>query len=231
MVKHFGRLTDWRTRIGDYPLPELVALVAAATLCGVQRGQRDLAAFAATLTRQQMEALGFRKKGMPPQCVPPKETTFFRLLTNLDGLELERALEEWQDKVLGPRAADDNLLAFDGKKLRASGGAEITSLYAIKSRRWLGSELAENTSNEVPAARDILRRAEAEGSLIVADALHANAETARLIVQEIGADYLIPIKGNQPGVAKTLGRLQRKTLKAFPPRGQHGGCRTERGVE
>jgi len=217
MVKHFSDIPDWRKRCGDYPVAGLVALVACATLCKIQRGQRDLAAFAATLNDKQMAALGFRRTGRPRQYTAPSETTFFRLLSNLDSRALERALQDWQDKVLGRRAKDDNLLAFDGKKLRSSQGLEITSLYAVKSGRWLGSELTESKSNEIPAAREILRRADLEGCLVVADALHTNAETARLIVQEKGADYLLPVKGNQKQLESNLDDLQQKLQKVFSP--------------
>jgi hypothetical protein len=230
MVKHFGSIPDWRKRMGDYPVAGLVALVACATLCGVQRGQRDLAAFAVTLTDGQMKALGFRKKGHPRRYISPSETTFFRFLSNLDSRKLEAALLDWQDNVLGYRKKDDNLLAFDGKKLRSSQGAEITSLYAVKSGRWLGSELTECKSNEIPAARELLRRSDVEGCLVVPDALHTQAETAHLIVQEKGADYLLPVKGNQQTLEANLDNLRQNLQKVFSP-STGDGCGTERGVE
>ncbi len=217
MVKHFSAIHDWRRRVGKYPLAGLVALVACATLCGVQRGQRDLAAFAATLSDGQLKALGFRKTGRPRRYHPPKETTFFRLLANLDPRQLEQALLAWQDRVLGPRSSDDDLLAVDGKKLRSSRGLEVTSVYAVKSGRWLGSELTKSKSNEIPAARELLRRVDVESCLVLADALHTNAETARLIVQEGGGDYLLPVKGNQKTLEANLQGLQQNLLKAFSP--------------
>ena len=167
-----------------------------------------------------MAALGFRKKGHPRRYEPPKETTFFRLLSQLDSRALEEALLAWQDQVLGPRDPEDNLLAFDGKKLRASQGVEITSLYAVKSGRWLGSELTESKSNEIPAARALLRRTDLEGCLVVADALPTNAETAQVIVQEKGGDYLLPVKGNQPVLEATLGVLRDNLQNASPPLGR-----------
>jgi hypothetical protein len=230
MVKHFKGLRDWRERLGDYPLSGLVALVACATLCGVQRGQRDLAAFAATLTPRQMKALGFRKRGWPRRYQAPKETTFFRFLSKVDHGELQQALLAWQEQVLGAREADDRLLAFDGKKLRSSQGVEITSLYAVKSGRWLGSELTENKSNEIPAARALLRRSDLQGCLVVPDALHCNAETAQVIVQEGGADYLLPVKGNQPGVEENLAAIERNLQRAFSP-STADGRRAARGTQ
>jgi len=48
----FQAVPDWRgRRIKTYPVTELLALVAVATLSGVARGQRDLAAFARKLTQ------------------------------------------------------------------------------------------------------------------------------------------------------------------------------------
>jgi hypothetical protein len=41
-------------------LPGMLALIAMALICGVVRGQRDLAAFARTLSQGQLRALKFR---------------------------------------------------------------------------------------------------------------------------------------------------------------------------
>ena len=231
MVKHFGSIPDWRKRLRDYPVAGLVALVACATLCDIQLGPRDLAAFAAMLTDRQMKALGFRKKGHPRRYNAPSESTFSRLLKNLDSSKLQEALLSWQNKILGPRSKDDNLLAYDGKKLRSSQGAEITSLCAVKSGRWFGSELSECKSNEIPAARKLLRRSDIDGCLVVADALHTNAETAQIIVQEKGGDYLLPVKGNQKTLEANLGDLLQKLQKVFSPSAGNGCCTESRAEQ
>ena len=57
MLLCFEGLPDWRRRRGAYRLASLVATAVCAALCGVHRGQRDLAAFAANLTPAQMAAL------------------------------------------------------------------------------------------------------------------------------------------------------------------------------
>jgi hypothetical protein len=43
-----------------YPVAGMLALIVMATFCGVVRGQRDLAAFAGTLSQAQLAALRFR---------------------------------------------------------------------------------------------------------------------------------------------------------------------------
>ncbi len=217
MVRFFGKLPDWRRRQGDYRLASLVAVVVCAALCGVHRGPRDLAAFVADLEPAQWEALGFPRRGNPRQYCVPKETTFQRLLSHLDSRALEQALLAWQGHVLGPRAADDNHVAVDGKELLSSGGAEIVTAYAVKSGRWLGSEPVVADSNEIPAAQRLLQRAPIEGALVSADALHTQSETARVITQEGGADYLLVVKGNQKGVAESVQQLHAGLQHAFSP--------------
>jgi hypothetical protein len=216
---YFEQVKDWRQKWGDYPCAGLLALVACASLCGVQRGQRDLAAYARTLSSAQLKALGFPKRGRPRRHRPPSETTFFRLLKGVNARELERALLAWQDHRLGARAADDNVLAADGKRLCSSQGLETVSVYAVKSGRWLGSEAVDATSNEIPAAQRLLARTDLEGQRVTLDALHAQQETAGIIVQERGGDYLLPLKGNQPGIAAGLKARCRNGRRAFPPSG------------
>jgi len=215
----FGGVPDWRRGKVEFPLPGLLALMACACLCGVMRGQRDLAAFGRTLSQKQLEALGFRKrkKGKHRRYVAPCETTFFLLLNRLDHLPLESALQQWQTQRLGPRTADDNLIACDGKKLRSSQGQESVSAYAVRSGRWLGTEPVEKGSNEIPAAQRLLERLDLEGQRVILDAMHTQTDTARQIVFEGGGDYLLTVKGNQPGIAETLSKVRRGVGRAFSP--------------
>lgn len=217
MMELFGKVPDWRRIHGTYKMASLLAIAVCAALCGVHRGQRDLAAFAANLRTKQMKALHLPRRGNPGRYLVPKETTFYRFLTQTDSRELEKGLLAWQDEVLGPRRPDDNQVSVDGKELLSSQGTEIVSAYSVKSGRWLGSERIPDGSNEIPAAQELLRRAPIEGTLVTADALHTQTQTARIIVQERGADYLFTAKGNQPTVADSVRQLYNGLQHAFSP--------------
>lgn len=224
--EYFEKISDWRQRIisVDYPCAGLIALVASASLCGVQHGQRDLAAYARTLKPVQLKALKFRKKKVRGRrrYKAPGETTFYRLLNGVDSRELEAALLAWQEDRLGKRKAADNVIAIDGKELRSSQGQETVNAYAVKSGRWLGSEAVAEGSNEIPAGRELIRRLDLEGQRVTLDALHTQAETARIIVQEKGGDYLLSVKGNQAGVAETLAKCRKNLRHSFSPSGVGG---------
>src|ERR1017187_6761704 len=80
-----------------------------------------------------------------------------------------------------------------------------------------GAGTHQQKSNEIPALQPLLRKlppAALEGSLITADALHCQQESARFITQELGADCLFGFKGNQSGM---LERAQIKLPQKFPP--------------
>jgi hypothetical protein len=226
MCQFFQGLSDWRSGSWDFPLSGLVAVTVCALLCKVCLGQRDLAAFAANLTDQQREKLGFPRdwKRRGRHFRVPGETTFFRLLSQLKPFELERALLKWQDHVLGQRDPKGDTVAVDGKELLNSQGLEIASAYSVKEGRWLGSQLIAEGSNEIPAVQELLGRADIEGSLVTADALSTQTQTARIIVQDRGADYLFTVKGNQKGVCGNVRQLYRGLARAFSPSTQNEHC-------
>ena len=219
MRRYFEGLADWRNRKSDFPLSSLITVSVCALLCKVCLGQRDLAAFAADLTVDQMEALRFPRDwtSRHRRYRPPSESSFFRLLSHLNSRQLEAALLEWQDHVLGKRNPAGDQVTVDGKELLNSQGLQIASAYSVSDGRWLGSEAVAEGSNEIPAVQELLRRVPLEGSLVTADALHTQTETARIIVQEGGADYLFTAKGNQKGVSENVQQLYQGLAHAFSP--------------
>jgi hypothetical protein len=196
----------------------MLALIAGAVCCGVARGKKDLAAFARPLTTHQLRALRFRTRpnGDPRQ---PGVTTFFRILNPVDEAAVETALLAWQDQILGP--VQDRIFAVDGKELRPSQGGELVSLIGTQSGRWLGSARTPDQTNEIPVARAVLeqvaQRVDLTGKLVVLDALHTHQETARQVVQDLGADYLLTVKANQAQLHQTVSRLLQPS--AFFPSG------------
>jgi len=222
MRRYFDGVADWRTRRSDFRLSSLLAVSVCAMLCKVCLGQRDLAAFARNLTQPQMQALGFARdrKTRVRRCRPPSETTFARMLSQIDNHQLQRALLRWQDQVLGKRDPNDDQVSVDGKELLNSQGQEVVSAYSVKEGRWLGSELVAAGSNEIPAVQQLLRRPDVdlEGSLATVDAMHTQTETARILVQDKGADFLFTVKGNQPGVAENAQQLYQGLSRFFFPR-------------
>jgi hypothetical protein len=202
--EHFESIADYRTGTNwSYSLTGLLTLVFCATLTGVSRGQRDLAEYAEDLSQGQLHALGFRRNRKTGRIPYPKETTFFRLLSKINPEELEAALLKCLESLLGAES-DMRTIIIDGKALRSSQGVEIVSAFSGETGRWLGSEMVEDKSNEIPAARILIERCAVDGTMVLTDALHTQKLSAREIVQDCGADYLMTVKANQKGLLQNM---------------------------
>jgi hypothetical protein len=216
LTGYFARVQDVRSRKSlRYPLPGLLALIAAAAFCGVSRGPVELAAFALTLSQGQLRALNFRPHRQMRRFTAPSETVFTRVLAAVDNDQLQAALLAWQEQLLGPPAPEDNVIAVDGKELRHAQGVQLVSAVTARGQRWLGTVRVADQSNEIPAVPQLLDGLALSGKLVGLDALHTQSDTARHIVQEQGGDYLFTLKDNQSTLRQTVQTLL--TPQRFSP--------------
>jgi len=180
---------------------------------GARQGPDDLAQFADTLTNPQLRALGFRRDQRTGRHRCPKKTTFTRVLAQVDAQVLQRLLLDWQRRLAGP--IQDSLVIVDGKKMR-HGGVEMVNA-ANGQGQYLGGVITQTKSNEIPAARQLLKTLDLVNKIVLSDALHTQVETAQQVLFEQGGDCLLTVKGNQPTLQRTLQDLFEK--QAFSPSG------------
>lgn len=192
-----GRWHPWRA---------VLALIVLAKLCGVKMGQRQIAEFARQLTHPQRRALGCRRDpNNPRQYTVPAESTFQRALAAVDHQRFEPLLLQWQNQQLGPQT--DPLIAIDGKHFRRSGGLAMASAIGQPSQRVHATVTLKKNDSEILAVRQLLQQTEFTDQLLALDSLHTQHETLHQILYDHGADYLVPLKENQPtllATAKTL---------------------------
>ena len=208
-----------------YPVAGVLALIALAVFSGVRRGPQDLADYAATLSQGQLRALRFRCHPGTTRVRCPERTTFERVLAAVDAGAVERALLVWQEQVLGP--VQDRVVIIDGKEIRH---AKVELVSAVSGTgRWLGTVTVPEGSNEIPAARTLLAKVDVTGKRVLADALHTQDETAQQILYEGGGDYLLTVKGNQPGLVETLEGLLNQ--QSFSPSAHAADPRRDAGAQ
>lgn len=192
-----GRWHPWRAVLG---------IIVLAKLCGVHMGQRHIAEFACQLSKPQRRALCCRRDDKHPgRYVVPGESTFQRALAAVDHRRFESLLLQWQNEQL-PRHTDP-LIAIDGKHVRRSGGLAIASAIGQPSQRVHATVTLDKHQSEIIAVRELLSKTEFTGSLIALDSLHTQHQTVHQILYDHGADYLLPIKDNQPTILKTAKTL------------------------
>jgi hypothetical protein len=227
LVEHLrAEVTEFRAKKAlAYPVAGLLALMALAMFSGVRRGPQDLAEYAATLSQGQLRALGFRSQRGTGRIRCPGESTFKRVLPQINAAALERALLLWQEQVLGP--TQDRLVIVDGKTLRH---AHVELVSAVNGAgRWLGTVAVKEGSNEIPAAREQLAKVELTGKAVLADALHTQVETVQQVLFEGGGDYLLTVKDNQKELVQTLATLL--TPGKFSPSAHGADPRLDAGTQ
>ena len=156
-------------------------------------------------TQRQLKAIGCRLNPKTGRYAPPSDTTFFRALNGVDAAQFDLLVGQW---MMEQEISVVECLAIDGKTLRGSGrtdGKPLQLLSAVshRLRLSLAQEPIEEKSNEIPAIKPLLKKWPAEliaGSVLTADALHCQQESSHFVTQELGADYLWGLKGNQSGI-------------------------------
>ena len=76
------------------------------------------------------------------------------------------------------------------------------------------------TTNEIPVLPALLAPLPLAGTVVTADALHTQTDTARFLVEAKHADYVFTVKDNQPTLRDDIAALR---LDAFPPAGRNDG--------
>jgi hypothetical protein len=228
-TEHFRKVPDYRGRIESYPLWTLLTILLLAVLCEAPRGQKDLAKFARRLTTAQRRALGVRRNDQG-EYPAPSQSTWCRFFKHVEAAKVEEQLLAIQAQVRGP-APQDELVVLDGKEPKHGPGDSVLTAICAPSQYYLGSALVDQKTNEIPVLRDLCHKLELDGRLVAADALHTQDESARCLVLDVGADYLLTVKDNQPNVRKNIDQLLPAPPPGFSPSTHHGDPSPHGGVE
>lgn len=194
----------------------ILATAAVCTLMGAG-GFRDFEAVSGKFTVRQLAALGCRpdREG---KLRSPSDSTFRRVINACDVRRFVQIVGQW---LLEQEVGAIARLALDGKTLRGSGrrdgkALQIFSAVTHHLRLTLEQVPIQEKTNEIPNFIALLQRLDPPpGTLVTADAMHCQQESARHVVQEMGGDYLFGLKGNQSGILEHAQRLLAQ--QAFPP--------------
>jgi len=227
LIEYLKSLPDYRRRIGVYPLWTLVAICVLAHLCGAPRGQKDLAKFAKGMSKAQRRALGVRQQ---PEGYPaPSQPTFCRMMKHIDDEALEKVILQTQEQIRGPAPAHE-LIVLDGKQPKHGGGQSVLTAVSVPSQHYLGSAMVDTKTNEIPVARELFKKLDLDGRKVSLDALHTQDQTARDLVLQHGADFLLTVKDNQPTVRANIEKLAPALPALFSPSTDGGQPSRQQGI-
>ena len=217
LLERFRVLRDPRRGHGlRHHQPFVLACAAVTTLMG-SSGYQAFEDTCQKFTQRQLKALGCQRD-KAGRYAAPSDSTFLRVLTRLDAAHFDALVGAW---LLEQEVSVLERLAVDGKGLRGSGRMDgkplqLFSAVSHRLRLTLAQVPIQEKSNAIAALPLRLRSLPPlEGTLITADAMHCQQESARVITQELGGDYLFGLKGNQRGILERAERLLAQ--QTFPP--------------
>jgi hypothetical protein len=180
----------------------VLALLSVATMCGCRSVYAALQ-WGRDQGKEMAAKLGLAKHGVP------SDGMMSGLLRRLDVGAFEAALARWAAAwPAGAEASDPDHLepvAVDGKTLRGARGHEVPGVHLLAAyAARLGLVLNQvpagankEQGGEITAAPALLEGLVLKGKIITGDAIHAQRELCRKIVDG-GGEYLLAVKENQP---------------------------------
>jgi predicted transposase YbfD/YdcC len=201
IVSKFENLTDPRIdRSKQHLLLDLVSIALCAAICGADSWV-DVERFGVA------KQLWF-KRFLKLRNGIPSHDTFGRVFARLDTSEFLMCLQNWLRSL--HLSLKEQGIAIDGKTIRGSFDAasgksalHVVSAWASGLRLSLGQVVVEGESNEITAVPKLLELLELTGAVVTMDAMHCQKETLKAIRAK-GADYLVPVKDNQPKLHELL---------------------------
>ena len=201
-------------------LASVLAVAIGAVVCGA-RSFVAIGEWSQQLSPEMRRRLHCRRHPETGEYQSPSEATLRRTLQGMDAEALDRTLGEWvarQYRGMGPGSG----IAVDGKVLRGArdaDGRQVHVFAAILHGQGvvLSQRQIPDKTNEIPEFRPLLAPLDLQGKTVTADAMHAQVEHARFLVEEKQADYVFTVKDNQPTLLQDIQTLDDSS---FSPSGE-----------
>ena len=211
-------LPDFRKARGQrYSLACYLTIMLAARLAGYW-GVAAFAEFAARLSQAQLQAVGAFYSPRRRRYTAPACSTFHYILSAFPPELLDRTLSAWVRQHSDGTAP----VAVDGKDIRGASkqldGERCMTVAAVEHGTGLvlGQTQVADKSSEIPAVRALTRDLELKDRIVTLDALHAQQATARTLVEDRGADYVVTaVKGNQATMQEDLRAIDWRRARRF----------------
>ena len=216
LIDHLRTVADPRMKRGiRHRMLSMLTVAVCAVLSGAKsyiaigewakRSTQDM--------RKRMECRFDKNTGL---FVAPSEPTLRRTMQAVDPVALDNAVSRW---LITQAPVAGNAIALDGKTSCGSTSKEgkqthLVSAFLHKEGIVIAQQAVAAKSNEITAVRPLLANIDIAGSVVTADAMHTQKDTARFIVEEKHADYLLTVKDNQPTLKQDIEALK---MESFSP--------------
>ena len=145
----------------------------------------------------------------------PEESCIRKFMNQLDANLFQERIYEWLKK--SGYAKKIKHIAIDGKAMCAcigeDSGRAIINVTAVDAQNGitLATKQVDQKSNEIPAVQEMLDTLPIKNTIVSLDAMHAQKETAKKILEK-GGEYILTVKDNQQTLLQDIIRLHEKSF-------------------
>jgi hypothetical protein len=193
-------LDDPRAARGKrHPLPALMALAVVGMLAGMT-SYEAIVQYGKERGGEFLKLLGFTTRwGL---C----KATYSRIFRRIDAADFDGRIGQWIRAWLA--TGDASHICFDGKTARGSRdgrtpGAHLVSAYAPEVKAVLAQLRVDAKTNEHKAALQLLGILPLKDKVVTGDALFTHRDVCAAVIDG-GGDYVLPVKDNQPTLARDI---------------------------
>lgn len=228
LIEVFAQVPDPRDPRGvRHDLATVLTLAQSAVLAGA-RTLLAIAEWTQDAARDTLSCIGIN-----PDRALPSEATIRRTLAQLDADDLDIRMAGWMATRVG-HLAGRRVIAVDGKTMRGArtpdGAPHLVAAFDHACGAVVGQLAVTSKSNEIPALRDLLDTMDISDSVVSADAMHCQRETASHITSH-GAHYVLTVKANQPTLHAACKALPWKDVPAVTTADASHGRRVRRTIK
>jgi predicted transposase YbfD/YdcC len=138
----------------------------------------------------------------------PCERTFKNIFNILKPEILEKALQKFSSLLR--EKIPQEVISFDGQSKRGTadkqkelGAIHLLNAWSADNRICLGQLKVDDKSNEIPAMPKLMDALDLKDTIVIADAMNTQKATAKKAIEK-EADYLLPVKENQPSLLEEI---------------------------
>jgi predicted transposase YbfD/YdcC len=224
LLEMLGSIGDPRKERGkQHALVFVLAVCVVAVLAGA-KGYSEIARKGNDMTQWLLEKLGAEWNWFGSRYKCPSKGTIRLVLSGIDGNRMDEITGRWLAAQSAKSGDGEWEIAIDGKVLRGAWTAEndkVTLFSAMIHEE--GVTIAQvrvpdgtNGITQVEALLDALPIPENEQVLFTLDAAHTQTETAEVITKRPEWHYLMTVKGNQPGLRRSVSGMVLPVLQGEP---------------
>ncbi len=208
LLQVLAQVTDPRRKRGRrFTLVFVLAVTVVCVLAGA-KNFREIGDQAADLPQDLLAALGGKPHPLWRKITAPSEKRIRTLIQALDAAALDVITGCWLRALAaaGKPAGLLTAIAIDGKWLRgvADGQVKLFAAMLHEDKVMIAQHRIPDDTNEITQVKELLDPVDLTGAVVTADAAHAQHDTAAYVAGERHSDYLLQVKGNQPGLQRAI---------------------------